>query len=142
MGYPPKDNEFSFNSTLNFKLYDLLKQYSSGKPWVALVLTVSLRSLTSSPFHSVLIFCNTRKACSQAAEVLAKEYRQAVEARRQDLPWPKPARMDFKTSDKKLAVLLESGIAYHHAGLELQDRKVVESLFTSSAISVVCERGR
>lgn len=95
--------------------------------------------LISSPASSVLIFCNTRKACSQAAEVLAKEYKQAVEARRPDLPWRKPARSDFKTTDKKLAVLIESGIAYHHAGLELQDRKIVESLFTSSAISVVCE---
>jgi hypothetical protein len=32
LGYPPKDNDFSFSNNLNFKLYDLVKQYSMGKP--------------------------------------------------------------------------------------------------------------
>lgn len=32
VGYPPKDNNFMFNSTLNFKLYDLIRQFASGKP--------------------------------------------------------------------------------------------------------------
>lgn len=32
LGYPPKDNDFSFNNNLNFKLYELVKQYSMGKP--------------------------------------------------------------------------------------------------------------
>lgn len=90
-----------------------------------------------APF-SVLVFCNTRKACAQAAEILAKEYRQALESRRQDLPWPKPARLDFKLNDSKLGALVEAGVAYHHAGLEQQDRKSIESLFTSSSISVLC----
>lgn len=96
----------------------------------------------ASPICRVLIFCNTRKACSQAAEVLAKKYRQELETRPQSAPWPKPARLDLKWADKKLAALLDVGIAYHHAGLEQQDRKVVENLFASSAISVVCESCR
>lgn len=92
-------------------------------------------------FPSVLIFCNTRKGCVQAAEALAKEYQEAVQtsSRRNDLLWPKPNRPTLKTLDKKLRELCELGIAYHHAGLEPADRKTVESGFTDGQISIVCE---
>ena len=33
--YPPKGNDWSFQSQLNFKLMELVKQYASGKPSVS-----------------------------------------------------------------------------------------------------------
>lgn len=31
------------------------------------------------------------------------------------------------------------GVGYHHAGMELSDRKLVEGLFTSGDLPVLCE---
>ncbi|GAA5835706.1 hypothetical protein JCM9279_004624 [Rhodotorula babjevae] len=119
IGYPKNGNDFAFANGLNFKLFELVKQYSSGKP--------------------VLIFCNTRKGCLQAAEALAKDYKLALSSSsRQNLAWPKPHRSEFKTSDKHLAVLLENGIATHHAGMDSNDRRLVERLFIDGSISIVC----
>ncbi|BGP46261.1 ATP-dependent DNA helicase MER3 [Rhodotorula kratochvilovae] len=120
IGYPKNGNDFAFANGLNFKLYELVKQYSSGKP--------------------VLVFCNTRKGCLQAAEALAKDYKQALSSSsaRASLAWPKPARSEYKTSDKHLAALLENGIATHHAGMDANDRRLVERLFIDGIISIVC----
>ncbi|GAA5969973.1 hypothetical protein JCM11641_000215 [Rhodosporidiobolus odoratus] len=124
-GYPKKgDNDFMFVNVLNTKLYDLIKQHSSGKP--------------------VLIFCSTRKGCTQAADALVKEYKQALStsssAYRQlsNLAWPKPPRSSYSTSDKHLAALIENGVAVHHAGMEFNDRRLVEKLFIEGGVSVVC----
>ncbi|GAA5888947.1 hypothetical protein JCM5296_002752 [Sporobolomyces johnsonii] len=121
VGYPKNGNDFAFANSLNFRLFELIKQYSSGKP--------------------VLIFCNTRKGCLQAAEALAKEYQASLSSSassRSGLAWPKPPRSGYTTSDKHLAVLLESGIATHHAGMESNDRRLVERLFVEGQISIVC----
>ncbi|GAA5999340.1 DNA helicase [Rhodotorula paludigena] len=120
VGYPKSSNDFAFANSLNFKLYDLVKQYASGKP--------------------VVVFCNTRKSCSQAAEALAKDFKQALSSSstRSALAWPKPRAMEYKTSDKNLSALLENGIAVHHAGMDVNDRRLVEKLFIDGGISIVC----
>lgn len=63
------DNDFSFDSSLNFKLYDLLCKHMEGKP--------------------ALIFCPTRKSVLKAAEVIIENYK-TMTSRRQNLPWHKP----------------------------------------------------
>ncbi|CEQ40009.1 SPOSA6832_01589 [Sporobolomyces salmonicolor] len=121
VGYPKNGNDFAFANSLNFRLFELIKQYSSGKP--------------------VLIFCNTRKGCLQAAEALAKEYQVSLSgssSSRFRPAWPKPPRSGYTTSDKHLAALLENGIATHHAGMENNDRRLVERLFTEGHVSIVC----
>ena len=35
--------------------------------------------------------------------------------------------------------LIMSGVAFHHAGLDIQDRKTVESMFTQGDVPVLCE---
>ncbi|GAA5919330.1 hypothetical protein JCM6882_002778, partial [Rhodosporidiobolus microsporus] len=119
-GYPNKGNDFAFANTLSFKLYDIVKEHASGKP--------------------VLVFCSTRKGCTQAADALVKEYKTALSSTMnlRGLAWPKPPRTGFKTSDKHLATLLENGVAVHHAGMELNDRRLVEKLFVEGGVSVVC----
>ncbi|BGP68563.1 ATP-dependent DNA helicase MER3 [Rhodotorula toruloides] len=120
VGYPKGGNDFAFANGLNFKLFDLIKQYASGKP--------------------VLVFCNTRKGCTQAAEALAKAYKDSLSSStgRASLAWPKPSRYDFRTSDKNLAGLLENGLAVHHAGMDANDRRLVERAFIEGTVSVVC----
>ncbi|BGP30278.1 ATP-dependent DNA helicase MER3 [Rhodotorula toruloides] len=120
VGYPKGGNDFAFANGLNFKLFDLIKQYASGKP--------------------VLVFCNTRKGCTQAAEALAKAYKDSLSSStgRASLAWPKPSRNDFRTTDKNLAGLLENGLAVHHAGMDANDRRLVERAFIEGTVSVVC----
>ncbi|KAJ8295613.1 ATP-dependent DNA helicase MER3 [Rhodotorula toruloides] len=120
VGYPKGGNDFAFANGLNFKLFDLIKQYASGKP--------------------VLVFCNTRKGCTQAAEALAKAYKDSLSSStgRASLAWPKPSRNDFRTTDKNLASLLENGLAVHHAGMDANDRRLVERAFIEGTVSVVC----
>lgn len=141
LGYPRNSNDFAFANSLSFKLYELVKQYASRKPCVLPFLHVSrvLLVLTQSKC-SVLVFCNTRKSCTQAAEALLKSYKDAEgsSAARDSLAWPKPIRIEYKTGDKSLSALLEYGIAIHHAGMEMNDRKLVERLFANGKISIVC----
>lgn len=40
--------------------------------------------------------------------------------------------------DKNLQELLRKGLAYHHAGLSLNDREIVESLYRTNKINVLC----
>jgi len=145
IGYPKNGNDFAFANGLNFKLFELVKQYSSGKPCVLLPLSSSTSGflLTLCATRSVLIFCNTRKGCLQAADALAKDYKLALaSSSRSNLAWPKPQRSDFKTSDKHLAALLENGIATHHAGMDSNDRRLVERLFIDGSISIICASSR
>lgn len=106
----------------------------------SLCITQARSTAHPSSARSVLIFCNTRKGCLQAAEALAKEYKQALAwaSSRARLAWPKPPRSEYKTSDKHLAALLENGIATHHAGMDSNDRRLVERLFVDGSISIVC----
>ena len=134
--YPPKGNDWSFQSQLNFKLMELVKQYASGKPSVSHLSPIGFLA-SSGVVH---IFCNTRKGCTQSAEALAKEYRELLASNRTNqLPWPKPPRLVVKPMDSKLANLMEIGIAAHHAGMDNSDRRLIEEGFINGSISIVCE---
>ncbi|THH08313.1 hypothetical protein EW145_g2777 [Phellinidium pouzarii] len=116
-GYPRKNqNDFQFARTLDFKLYSVLQQHSCGKP--------------------ILIFCNTRKGVLTTAEQLLKEYEQAV-AGRQNVPWTQPKQLSRTFHDKRLEKLAKAGVGVHHAGLSLDDRRHIESLFLEGSLRVV-----
>jgi replicative superfamily II helicase len=120
-GYNKSNNDFAFTKTLNTELFKLVKKHSSGKP--------------------VLIFCSTRKGCSEAAEQLVKDYKESLagsQSNRQSLAWPKPPRASYSINDKKLATLIENGVSTHHAGMDVNDRKLVEKLFLDGKISIIC----
>lgn len=114
-GYQKKNqNDFMFDKTLDKQLPTIIQQHSLGKP--------------------TLIFCNTRKACVVACEYLRSTIgdsgsSQGNSAIRSILP-------GFK--DTKLQNLVMVGIAFHHAGLDSEDRRLVEQLFLEGAISVLC----
>lgn len=104
---------------------------------------VAIEASPLRPYYgSVLIFCDTRKACSQVADVVAKEYKKSIESQQRDVPWKRPGRVDCILVDKKLEPLIELGIAYHHAGLDSQDRRAVEQLFLDGKITVLCKHAR
>ncbi|NXB84380.1 HFM1 helicase, partial [Vidua chalybeata] len=105
--------EFKFDLTLNYKIASIIQTYSEQKP--------------------ALVFCATRKGVQQAASVLAKDakFLLSIEQKRR--------LQGFANSlkDSKLRDLLTYGVAYHHAGMEISDRKIIEGAFTVGDLPVL-----
>ncbi|NWX24227.1 HFM1 helicase, partial [Aegotheles bennettii] len=114
LGFPCSDNqtEFKFDLTLNYKIASIIQAYSEQKP--------------------ALVFCATRKGVQQAASVLAKDakFLLSVEQKQSKLSQV----MDIIIS---LSDLLMYGVAYHHAGMEISDRKIIEGAFTVGDLPVL-----
>lgn len=113
---PKGQNDFVYARTLDRRLFSLLQQHSQNKP--------------------ILVFCPTRKGTVATAKQLATDYEVALKAR-QPLPWSPPTWIDPMFHDKDLALLTAMGIAVHHAGLNLDDRKAVEDLYTAKKLRVL-----
>ena len=73
-----------------------------------------------------LIFCCTRKSCEKTATKIAL-----------DMP-SLPKVSNPQCHDKNLAALLQKGVGIHTAGLAQDDRELVEELFKTGAIKVIC----
>ncbi|XP_021087057.1 probable ATP-dependent DNA helicase HFM1 [Mesocricetus auratus] len=115
LGFPCSSNqtEFKFDLALNYKVYSVIRTYSDQKP--------------------TLVFCATRKGVQQAASVLVKDAKFIISVQ-QKLRLQKSA---YSIRDSKLKDVLVCGVGYHHAGMELSDRKLVEGLFISGDLPVL-----
>ena len=87
-------------------------------------------------------FCSTRRSAIAAAEYLAKEsrYNVSVSAHLQDRKLTGTQTvsiLDNFLSSVGLE-LTHKGVAFHHAGLTLEDRQTVERLFREGSIGVLC----
>nr|KAF6505464.1 helicase for meiosis 1 [Rousettus aegyptiacus] len=115
LGFPSSSNqtEFKFDLTLNYKIASVIQTYSDQKP--------------------ALVFCATRKGVQQAASVLVKgaKFIMTVEQKQ------RLQKCAYSIRDSKLKDILIYGIAYHHAGMELSDRKVVEGAFIVGDLPVL-----
>ncbi|XP_052493711.1 probable ATP-dependent DNA helicase HFM1 [Budorcas taxicolor] len=115
LGFPCSDNqtEFKFDLTLNYKIASIIQTYSDQKP--------------------TLVFCATRKGVQQAASVLVKDAKFIMTVEQKQ----RLRKCAYSIKDSKLRDILIHGVAYHHAGMELSDRKVVEGAFTVGDIPVL-----
>ncbi|KFQ31339.1 putative ATP-dependent DNA helicase HFM1, partial [Merops nubicus] len=115
LGFPCSDNqtEFKFDLTLNYKIASIIQTYSEQKP--------------------ALVFCATRKGVQQAASVLAKDAKFLLSIEQKQ----RLQRFANSLKDSKLRDLLMYGVAYHHAGMEISDRKIVEGAFTVGDLPVL-----
>ncbi|KAI9244847.1 Sec63 Brl domain-containing protein [Phascolomyces articulosus] len=108
------DSMFSFESKMDWKLFDMIQKHSKGKP--------------------VLIFCSTRKSAQSSCEVLLK----LMDKKNIQSLGTSNMTIDItNVKDKKLTEFLQKGIGFHHAGLESSDRQLVEQLFTQRKIRIV-----
>ncbi|KAJ4888233.1 ATP-dependent DNA helicase MER3-like protein [Raphanus sativus] len=120
-GYAAAKNDFLFEKRLQNYIYDILMQYSKGK--------------------SALVFCSTRKGAQEAAQKLAQtamtygysnpfvKSREQLERLREASPM---------CSDKQMQSYILQGVGYHNGGLCQKDRSLVEGLFLSGDIQVLC----
>ena len=113
-GYECNGNEFIFDKFLDSKLPSLLVKHSRRKP--------------------ILIFCFTRKSVESTATMLA-EYA-AGQAEDGNL-WPAPSQR-IAVLSRELQEIVKYGVAFHHAGLDIQDRNAVEQSFLNGHLSVIC----
>lgn len=113
-GFDGNKNDYAFEKMLDGKLPNLIEKYTHKKP--------------------IMVFCLTRKACQQTATMLAEWWtRQSVSKR----AWPAPShRTALGNSD--LTQLASCGVAFHHAGLEAQDRIAIETAYLKGDISLIC----
>jgi ATP-dependent DNA helicase HFM1/MER3 len=116
-GYPLNgENIFPLMNRIVSELFPLICEYSQGKP--------------------TLVFVPTRNLCIKAAASLAKAYETALESGRR-LPWSNHGRPKLSCDSKPLEEYSACGIAFHHGGLSLDDRRKVETAFRSGKIMVI-----
>jgi len=113
-GFDHNGNDFTFDKFLDQKLPSLLSRHSQRKP--------------------ILIFCFTRKSCETTATMLA-DY---AASRSDSTPvWPIPNQR-IPVISKELQEIIHFGVAFHHAGLDSQDRTIIEKNFLKGQIGVIC----
>lgn len=113
-GFDSKLGDHPFDSYLNGQLWKYIELHSQKKP--------------------MMVFCMTRKSCRDAAERLAKEWSQRQPGARL---WPEPFKR-IPVLDAKLQELVRYGVAFHHAGLDSDDRKAIQQAFEEGNLNVIC----
>ncbi|XP_051137227.1 helicase and polymerase-containing protein TEBICHI [Andrographis paniculata] len=94
--------------------------------------------------HSVLIFCSSRKGCESTAKHIAKYLLKFSASPRSDQgePFDIASAIDsLRRSPAGLDPILEetlpSGVAYHHAGLTVEERETVETCYRKGLVRVL-----
>ncbi|KAK3987108.1 nucleotide-sugar transporter-domain-containing protein [Cladorrhinum sp. PSN332] len=113
-GYDYSGNEYMFEKFLDQKIPALISRHSQKKP--------------------ILIFCFTRKSCETTAALLA-DYASSRPAG--DKLWPMPSKR-IPVIGRELQEIVKFGVAFHHAGIEHQDRMAVEQSFLKGDLGVIC----
>ena len=115
MGIPCPDswNNFQFENNLTYKLDGIIKKHYNLKP--------------------TLVFCASRKSTEATAQHLAKTANYLFNAlQRSEL-----SKVITKLKLGKLKDTLYHGVGFHHAGLDLDDRRIIENAFKSGIIPVL-----
>lgn len=110
------DNPFPLINRIVSELFPLLCDYSQGKP--------------------TLVFVPTRNLCIKAAASLVKAYETALESGKRP-PWSNHGRPKLSCENKSLEDYTACGIAFHHGGLSIEDRRKIETAFRSGKIMVI-----
>lgn len=125
--YPPASNPYLFDRSLDYKISDVVWQYS-----------LSEDRQTRLPS---LVFCCTRNGTAATARLIIQESRQRNYLH---MLLPSPTHMAHlaavanQLTDSTLAGLVRQGIGFHHGGLSYKDRVVIEHAFVSSQLLVLC----
>jgi ATP-dependent DNA helicase HFM1/MER3 len=108
------NNDFGFEKTLDGRLPEVIAKYSEGKP--------------------IMVFCATRASCANTAKLLANWWSSRPGI---DRKWQPPTKR-IPVRNKELSETVSSGVAFHHAGLDQEDRTQVEKGFLGLDINVIC----
>ncbi|XP_029345903.1 probable ATP-dependent DNA helicase HFM1 [Acyrthosiphon pisum] len=113
LGYNYKTSSFKFDFDLTYKLKPLIRQYSNGRP--------------------TLIFCSTRKSVEFTCSVLVKDITISLSDDKQRCI----NEFSKEINNKKIKEMLKFGIGFHHAGMSIKERSVVENLFCNGCLNIL-----
>ena len=111
VSYGTSKNSYLYEKHLDPKVPDIIRRYSNNKP--------------------SLIFCASKKGSENLADYLAANLRLVVQLS------PDDNTLIATIQDQRLQRLIKRGVAYHHAGLPVSDKMVVEKLYLHSKIPVL-----
>ncbi|CAI7285667.1 BAD_collapsed_G0018220.mRNA.1.CDS.1 [Saccharomyces cerevisiae] len=101
-------NDFQKDAIYNSKLIEIIEKHADNRP--------------------VLIFCPTRASTISTAKFLLNNHIFSKSRK----------RCNHNPSDKILNECMQQGIAFHHAGISLEDRTAVEKEFLAGSINILC----
>ena len=113
-----KNNHYLFANSLNYKLNDLIMNYSNGKP--------------------VLIFCATKKETISAANQIYNNLNPKNIFIDNPSHQQRLYNIQQRISNKTLKKLIIYGIAFHSTILDYNDRNIVENLYRNNEINIIC----
>ncbi|RAR07973.1 atp-dependent dna helicase mer3 [Stemphylium lycopersici] len=108
------NNEFGFERALDAKITDVIATYSERKP--------------------MMVFCATRNSTVSTAKLIVKWWNSL---QGKDRCWNAPSK-SIPLRNKDLCDTVASGVAFHHAGLDINDRILVEKSFLAGEVNVIC----
>lgn len=124
---PEKINDFAFDAILTkrydraehievfsneFRVFEVIERHAEHKPSI--------------------VFCATRRDVLNCAKAIATDFNS-----KQTKTWNTSQDLNVRFRDKDLNDLAKSGIGFHHAGLDMSDRLLIEKLYLKGAISVI-----
>ncbi|CAF2131488.1 unnamed protein product [Rotaria magnacalcarata] len=94
--------------------------------------------------RSVLVFCSTKHWCEILGKLLAKNFRRIMDDK-QINPFDNAKLEDVIEQlrrtpaglDADLACSIPMGVAFHHAGLTIDEREIIENAYRSNSIRVI-----
>ncbi|PGH04665.1 ATP-dependent DNA helicase HFM1/MER3 [Blastomyces parvus] len=113
-GYQGNGNDFAFDKACEGRLPEVMEKHSRKKP--------------------IMIFCCTRNSAIATSKYLAKLWTSTNPPRRL---WSGPTK-PVVVQNPELRATISTGVAFHHAGLDVSDRHAVENGFLSGQINVIC----
>ncbi|PWN33845.1 P-loop containing nucleoside triphosphate hydrolase protein, partial [Meira miltonrushii] len=112
------ESYYDFERELTKELPTIIEDYSKGK--------------------ATLIFCSSRSGTQQVANALSEYCQKRIE-QNSNTPWPTVRETNcLSFSNEELQNLSRDGIAFHHAGLDITDKRKVESAFVDGKIKILC----
>jgi len=92
------------------------------------------------PDSSILMFCATKLSCQECALALCKQlpagFRDRHAEERQHLLLDLRSCSDV--TDKTLQATVPFGVAYHHSGLTMEERELLERAFRQHVVTLLC----
>ena len=99
------------------------------------------------PAHSVLLFCDTKRRCENVAEMLVRVIILKPERNTEILQHRAEERRSLLAALRSegggfvcpvLSQTVGHGVAYHHSGLTMDERKLLEEAFLAGSLGVLC----
>jgi len=111
-------NPFLFEKSLDLKVRGIIDRYGDKK--------------------QVLIFCSSKKSAEKLASLLCQQYGDSYRINYQRGNNAPISNLIGNILDEDLKRCVSKGIGYHHGGMIPDDRSIVEQLYLSGVIHILC----